>query len=193
MPFKSSRSSSYIARSHHISQWTLVSRISDYILYSVEAGSIDKVVEQYGPCMCRSKSHWSVCSPKYNLTRVQSYQARCHRRWSNVLQGPGARCVRKAPTLRRRDCILPLAPRSQSEHKGSASGMAYLAFALQRPKSSVSNMMPYRSSSNIEPRTKASNSLTTSSPVSDLHMSTSPARCTTALLRIHKLSLTQPS
>ncbi|CAG7961309.1 unnamed protein product [Penicillium olsonii] len=27
----------------------LVSRISDYILYSVEAGAIDKVVEQYGP------------------------------------------------------------------------------------------------------------------------------------------------
>lgn len=29
----------------------LVSRISDYIIYSVEAGVIDKVVEMYGPCM----------------------------------------------------------------------------------------------------------------------------------------------
>lgn len=28
----------------------LVSRASDYIIYSVEAASIDKVVAQYGPC-----------------------------------------------------------------------------------------------------------------------------------------------
>jgi prephenate dehydrogenase (NADP+) len=29
----------------------LVSRISDYIIYSVEAESIDRVVAEYGPCV----------------------------------------------------------------------------------------------------------------------------------------------
>ena len=29
----------------------LVSRISDYILYSVEAEAIENVVAQFGPCM----------------------------------------------------------------------------------------------------------------------------------------------
>ena len=28
-----------------------VARSSDFIIYSVEAGSIDKVVAEYGPCM----------------------------------------------------------------------------------------------------------------------------------------------
>lgn len=29
----------------------LVSRVSDYIIYSVEAKNIDAVVKQFGPCM----------------------------------------------------------------------------------------------------------------------------------------------
>ncbi|KAJ5273070.1 hypothetical protein N7478_008195 [Penicillium angulare] len=33
----------------------LVSRISDFILYSVEAGVIDRVVSEYGPCMFRTR------------------------------------------------------------------------------------------------------------------------------------------
>lgn len=39
----------------------LVSRASDYIIYSVEAASIGKVVAQFGPCVFLSVSARKLC------------------------------------------------------------------------------------------------------------------------------------
>lgn len=46
----------------------LVSRESDFIIYSVEAAYLDKVVAQYGPC----QSHFSLPSCKRSLAAVLS-------------------------------------------------------------------------------------------------------------------------
>ena len=53
----------------------LVSRRSDFIVYSVEAEYIDEVVKTYGPC----KSHLELKMTYF------SDQSRCSGGWSNIL------------------------------------------------------------------------------------------------------------
>lgn len=71
-----------------------VSRSSDFILYSVEAEFLEKVVKQYGPCMypisagCTSLTEIKICSHKNE----------CHRRRTNVCEGTGEGSVRGIST-----------------------------------------------------------------------------------------------
>lgn len=70
----------------------LVSRISDYIIYSVEAGMIERVVAMYGPCMLLSSPYASLLEDVCEMLTVggittKSYQGRCHCGWADVVQG----------------------------------------------------------------------------------------------------------
>lgn len=60
-----------------------VSRISDFIIYSVEASLIDQVVAMFGPCECVKKyaQHESIPHPF-----SRSYETRLNRLWPNVCQ-----------------------------------------------------------------------------------------------------------
>jgi hypothetical protein len=62
----------------------LVSRAADFIMYSVEAEFIDKVVAQYGPCQSTNVSlHLQI-----ELTQLnESYENGCNRFGTDFGQG----------------------------------------------------------------------------------------------------------
>lgn len=61
----------------------LVSRSSDYIIYSVEAKNINDVVAKYGPC-----KRVQVFTLNGKLTAsAYSYEAWCNCRRANIVQG----------------------------------------------------------------------------------------------------------
>jgi hypothetical protein len=98
----------------------LVSRISDFILYSVEAEFIDSVVEQYGPCKILTPTH-----PTLVITHLidDSNKIWRNRRRTNVGQSTRKSRVRKAPPAGRTDCLLPLPTRTYRQSCGPTSSL----------------------------------------------------------------------
>ena len=71
---------SYQKNVHIFPNGYLVSRSSDYIIYSVEAEAIDMIVAQYGPCM-------PPCVFSMIMSNGLSHEARCHCWRSDLMQG----------------------------------------------------------------------------------------------------------
>lgn len=69
-----------------------VSRISDYIMYSVEAENIDKVVAAYGPCEL-PLHHNGVFGASLTLQMLVSNQSWRYCRRANIVQSPGNNCI----------------------------------------------------------------------------------------------------
>jgi len=61
----------------------LVSRIADYIIYSVEAEYIDRVVEEFGPCELQSIE---PVASKTKLLYERSYEIRGYSRGSDICE-----------------------------------------------------------------------------------------------------------
>jgi hypothetical protein len=57
-----------------------VSRSSDFIIYSVEAEFIERVVAEYGPCK------QTFLKDGFILIAALSYQSACDRCWSNICE-----------------------------------------------------------------------------------------------------------
>lgn len=102
-----------------------VSRTSDFILYSVEAEHISRVVAQYGPC--EFLSYVDVVRSQM----VTSYQGRGYRRGSNVCQGTRARSIRAISARRCAYRFLPFAAWPDCTTQGPATG-AYACYPPSR-------------------------------------------------------------
>jgi hypothetical protein len=101
-----------------------VSRTSDFILYSVEAEHINRVVAQYGPC--ELLSYVDVVRSQM----VTSYQGRGHCRWSDVSQGTRASSIRATSPRRCAYRFLPFVAWPDCVTQGPATG----AYAYYTPR-----------------------------------------------------------
>ena len=96
-----------------------VSRISDFIMYSVEAEFIERVVATYGPCM---SSAFSSHALRISSLDPRSYQSGRDRLRTDIRRGPRKTRIRKVPPTGRAHRVVSLAARPHGLSIGPASG-----------------------------------------------------------------------
>lgn len=87
-----------------------VSRSSDYIIYSVEAEAIDRVVAEFGPCLCSCRQ---IPMP----LMIDSNQDGRNCRRPNLLQSPRNCSLRSPSPSRRTNRLLPFPARPRRRPK----------------------------------------------------------------------------